>query len=131
MDINTKIAQLQAELALLTAIQNNANQPFDWTTAPLICILDGFEYYLGPESATDMTLTDAETWATSVGGIIPTRVVLLKMLDFSSSIAANQLWSSTALDDKSVWVQNMNTMTQNAYNKNSLYGARAVKAVVH
>ena len=105
-EIQTEIDVLNEELESLIQERNNLN----WQDAPVICELNGFKWVLGPEAPEALNWVDAVAWCKSVGGELPSRVVLLLAYEnenenLRSLFAAYFYWSSTEFSASAAWSQ--------------------------
>jgi hypothetical protein len=108
------------------------NEEFDWNIAPTICELNGFRWVLGPEAPESMSWDDATDWCKSVGGVLPTREILLLAFmdkDIRDSFANDAYWSSSEDNSGNAWNQDFSNGLQYNYAKYNTYLVRAVKAI--
>ena len=114
-------------LAQPESIQN----AFNWAYAPVICEINGYIYYLGPEADKELNWADAKAWCESVGGELPPRDILLHAYlngDTRKEFARDRYWSSTEYDSSGAWYQFFNYGSQASYYKDLVLPARAVRA---
>lgn len=98
----------------------------------LICILDGYKYFLGPQSDVTMRWEDALVWCKSLGATyeLPSREVLL-MCYINAHIRRNfasvVYWSSTESNASDAWYQGFDVGYQDYYGKDIATYVRAVR----
>jgi hypothetical protein len=129
MTIQQKIKELQAQIEALKAQE----QSFNWNDAQVICELNGFRWYLGPEADEEMNWADAKAWCVSVCGELPPRDILLQCFmneDIKPLFKTDFHWSSTEFNATTAWGQYFGSGNQgNSYKNNDYYYVRAVKRV--
>ena len=105
---------------------------------PLICTLDGYQYFLGPEAPDKMPWEDAIEWCQglNVGTEdeyeLPDRQVLLACFMNENSrkkFCVDAYWSSSENYSTNAWKQDFTNGIQNYYNKTNDYRVRAVRKV--
>jgi len=130
MTIQKKIKELQAQIEALKA-QNMTN--FNWSEAPIICELNGYRWYLGPEGDVELNWVDAMAWCESAGGELPSRDILLQAYlneDIKPLFKKSWYWSSTEFDATYVWGQGFSSGDQYGNGKALSYYVRAVRKVL-
>jgi hypothetical protein len=108
------------------------NEEFDWSIAPTICEVNGFRWVLGPEAPESMDWFVATEWCKSIGGVLPTRDVLLLAYlnkDIVGGFADEYYWSSSEYNSSHAWIQYFTNGLQYNYAKYNTYLVRAVKAI--
>ena len=104
----------------------------------LICTIDGYEYFLGPEYDGDLEWADAKKWCESLGEgyELPNRLVMLAICMNEESAALlteySYYWTSSELEDdaSTAWTQYWPSSypgAQYSYSKSSAYRLRAVR----
>ena len=115
----------------MTAIKEQTK--VDWDKASIICTLNGYRWYLGPEAEQEMNWYDAKEWCQSNDGELPPRNILLECYmneDINPLFKTESYWSSTALFDSSAWYQFFDLGNQNSYiHKTTNCYVRAVRAI--
>lgn len=102
---------------------------------PLICTLDGYEYYLGPECPDELLWQEAIDWCKNLGHgyDLPNRIVMLAVCmnpTVSNHIRSNSYyWTSTEIDTSSAWGQYWYSSGPGYQHSNSKTYARRVRAV--
>jgi hypothetical protein len=105
---------------------------------PLICTLDGYEYYLGPECLDDLPWQEAFDWCKSLGNDyeLPNRIVMLAACvnpTVSSHIKwESYYWTSTEFETSCAWLQywaSRRPGIQSYDNKSAAFRVRAVRKV--
>ena len=104
-----------------------------WEHSPVICELNGYRWYLGPEAEEELTWKGAKSWCQSNDGELPPRNILLECYmneDINPLFKTESYWSSTALFDSSAWYQFFDLGNQNSYiHKTTNCYVRAVRAI--
>ena len=130
MNNQQKIKELQDQIDALKA-EAQVAESFDWENSPVICELNGYRWYLGPEADEELTWQDAKDWCKSVGGELPTRDILLQAYlneDIKPLIIDSWYWSGTEFYATGAWAQHF--LGSQYYNtKTSASYVRAVKRV--
>jgi hypothetical protein len=101
---------------------------------PLICTLDGAQYFLGPQAPVTMTWQEAVDWCKSLGEDyeLPSRDVLLACFenkDIQRQFVAYYYWSSSEASTTGAWLQTFGNGFQSLNYKTSLNYVRAVRRV--
>jgi hypothetical protein len=114
---------------MMTAIKKQTK--FNWAKAPIICTLNGYKWYLGPEAPEPMAWDGATEWCKSVGGELPPRDVLfLASLNQDADWFRGQpYWSSTKHGAANAWGQYFGNSSQYYDAKTTDYYVRAVRAI--
>ena len=106
---------------------------YNWDNAPTICELDGYRWVLGPEAEDrEMNWKDATEWCESVGGVLPTRDMLLIAYmnkDIRDSFMLDEYWSSSSYVSTCAWFQGFVLGYQDYDVNDNTYLVRAVKAI--
>jgi hypothetical protein len=122
-----KIKELQEQIEALKA-QEKAS--FDWENAPIICELNGYRWFLGPEADDELNFADAKVWCQSIGGELPPRDILLQCFmneDIKSEFKTDWYCSSTEFSASDAWGQGFDYGSQFNNNKTSICSVRAVR----
>ena len=105
---------------------------------PLICTLDGYQYFLGPEAPDKMPWEDAIEWCQglNVGTEdeyeLPERQVLLACFmneNNRKKFCVDVYWSSSEFDSSFAWVQSFANGAQSINSKTPYSRVRAVRKV--
>ena len=103
-----------------------------WEHSPVICELNGYRWYLGPEAEGELTWEDAIEWCKSVGGELPPRDVLLQCyMNKSTRLLFKKVWywASTDFIVNSAWIQGFTNGNQATNFKPYENYVRAVLAI--
>lgn len=99
---------------------------------PLICTLDGYQYFLGPQADDPLTWIDANLWRAALGDNyeLPDRRVLLACYmnaNIRNAFAAGVYWSSTEFSSSFAWCQTFGYGDQYTNVKGNACYVRAVR----
>ena len=126
-----KASDLVDEIQELLAQPEQTEQAsFNWDGAPVICELNGYRYYLGPDADKELNWADAKAWCESVGGELPPRDILLQAYlneDIKPLFKESWYWSSTDDYTTTDWIQDFSGGNQDTNGKNSTNYVRTVK----
>lgn len=108
--------------------------PVNKEPEPLICTLDGVQYFLGPQAPDTMTWQDAMDWCKSLGDgyELPNRQVLLACFeneDVRTQFMADDYWSSSEYSTTVAGYQDFGNGDQVNSNKTGNGYVRAVRRV--
>jgi len=103
----------------------------------LICTLDGYQYFLGPEYDDELGWDDAKKWCESLGEgyELPNRLVMLAICmneDTATLLTEYEsYWTSTDIEDDAsyAWTQNWLSSVPGGQHRVSKSKARRVRAV--
>ena len=127
MSIQQKIKDLENQIKALKA---QGHVAYDWSKAPVICELNGYRWYLGPEGDVELNWVDAIAWCESAGGELLPRDILLQCFmneDIKPLFKTEWYWSSTEFYATDAWVQSFSSGDQDTSTKTSTDYVRAAR----
>ena len=127
-----KIKELQDQIdALKAEAQVPVPERFDWENAPVICEVNGYRWYLGPEADEEINWNGAIEWCQSVGWELPPRDILLQCYmneDIKPLFKDGWYWSGTEFSAALAWRQLFSDGYQQPSNGKTFNGyVRAVR----
>lgn len=119
-------------------LDRSSPQPAEPVDETLICTLDGYQFYLGPEYDGELEWDDAKKWCESLGENyeLPNRLVMLAICMNEATAALlteDSYWTSTEFEVDpfyAAWLQEWSSGSpglQGYASKSHLYRARAVR----